>query len=155
MLGKLIDKAARELYRLFHPAVWGKKLQINGIPKITELHNLELGMNVSLNRDVYIQSKEKVTIENNVTLSKGVTLLTEGLDTNHYFDNAQKQFRDHIKKPIRIGEGTWVAAGVIICPGVEIAAYSIVAAGSVVVTSLTEENVLYGGCPAKKIKELT
>lgn len=43
--------------------------------------------------------------------------------------------------------------GVIICPGVEIGRGTIVAAGSVVINNC-KENCLYGGNPAKLIKEL-
>lgn len=53
-----------------------------------------------------------------------------------------------------IGDGTWISAGAIICPGVRIAANSIVGAGAVVSKDLTEEGMIYGGVPAKKIKEI-
>ncbi len=103
---------------------------------------------------MFLYSAGGVVIGNKVTLSKGVYILTEGLDTLQYLENAQKRYRDHIRKRVVIGDGTWIAAGVIVCPGVEIAANSIVAAGSVVLKSLTEEGVIYGGVPAKKIKEI-
>lgn len=154
-VARIIDKTHRELYRIFHPQVWGKRLQINGIPRITDYRNIKIGVNVSINKDVYIQSSGRVIIGSNVTLSKGVTILTEGLDTSNYIENAQKQYRDHIIKEVVIGNGTWIASGVIVCPGIEIAANSIIAAGSVVVKNLTEEGVVYGGVPAKKIRELT
>lgn len=99
MLYKILDKSIREMYRLLHPMLWGKGLQINGIPVITNYGNLKLGKDVSINRDVYIQcSSEEVIIGNNVTLSKGCSILTEGIKTNHYIQNAQKKYRPHIKK---------------------------------------------------------
>ena len=55
MLLRLLDKAKRELYRATHPALWGKRLQINGIPSISGLKCLKLGMDVSVNGDVLIQ----------------------------------------------------------------------------------------------------
>ena len=74
--------------------------------------------------------------------------------TYHYIENARRIYRSHIKKNVVIGEGVWIAAGAIVCPGVEVARNSIVAAGAVVSKSLLEEGVLYGGVPAKKIKDL-
>ena len=152
---KVLDKITREVYRLLHPILWKKRLQINGIPSITNFKKLKIGKDVSINRDVYIQtSGGGVTLGDRVTLSKGCFILTEGLDTNNYIENAHKRYRDHVSKNVVIGDGTWIAAGVIVCPGVSIASNSIVAAGSVVVEDLTEDGVLYGGIPAKKIRDI-
>ena len=154
MIERLFSKIKREIYRLFHPGLWRKKLQINGIPCISDYKNIKFGMNVSINQDVVIQGAGGVVIGNNVTLSRDVKILTEGLDTYHYIENARRIYRSHIKKNVVIGEGVWIAAGAIVCPGVEVARNSIVAAGAVVSKSLLEEGVLYGGVPAKKIKDL-
>ena len=154
MIGKIFNKLNREIYRLLHPEVWWKGLQINGVPCISDYQNIEIGKHVSINQDVVIQGAGGVVIGNNVTLSRNVKILTEGLDTNYYIENARRIYRSHIKGKVIIGEGVWIAAGVIVCPGVEIARNSIVAAGAVVSKSLLEEGVMYGGVPAKKIKEL-
>ena len=155
LLHRLFSKIVRELYRLIHPALWGKRLQINGIPTITNPKNFMIGMDSSINADVFIQSSGSVQIGDRVTLSRGVRILTEGLDTTIYLENAKKKIREHIKKNVIIGNGTWIACGVTVCPGVEIAKNSIIAAGSVVIENITEEGFLYGGIPAKKIKKLT
>lgn len=154
MIYRIFDKLFREIYRFFHPYLWGKRLQINGVPRILDLKNMNIGMDVSINQDVYIQGSGGVLIGDRVTLSKGVNILTEGLDTSKYTDNAQNKFRNHIKRRVVIGSGTWLAAGVIVCPGVKIAKNSIVAAGAIVSEDLEEDGVLYGGIPARKIKEL-
>lgn len=39
-----------------------------------------------------------VIIGNKVTLSHGVTILSVGLDTTSYAENAEKKYRDHIRK---------------------------------------------------------
>ena len=52
---KLLSKLYRELYRLFHPRIWGKRLQINGIPYIVGSENLILGFDVSINEKCYLQ----------------------------------------------------------------------------------------------------
>ncbi len=54
--------------------------------------------------------------------------------------------------PITIGPGVWLGARVVVTPGVEIGAGSVIAAGAVV-TKTVPENELWGGVPAKKIRE--
>ena len=95
-----------------------------------------------------------VSIGDRVTLSRGVTILTAGLDARDYIKNAGKRYRDHVIKDVVIGEGTWLAANVLVCPGVTIAKNCIIAAGAVVSSNLTEEGCLYGGIPARLIKRL-
>ena len=54
------------------------------------------------------------------------------------------------KKPVKICDGAWIGARVILLPGVIIGKNSIIAAGAVV-TKNVDENCIYGGVPAKKI----
>jgi acetyltransferase-like isoleucine patch superfamily enzyme len=54
-------------------------------------------------------------------------------------------------KPTKIGKDVWIGAHSIIMTGVTIGDGSIIAAGSVV-TKNVEEFAIYGGIPAKKIK---
>lgn len=53
-----------------------------------------------------------------------------------------------------IGEGTWIAANVTVCPGSIIGRECIIAAGAVVCGKLDEDSCVYAGVPAKKIKKL-
>ena len=95
-----------------------------------------------------------VLIGDRVTLSREVMILTVGLDTSNYIENANKQYRDHIVSSVEIEEGVWLGAKVLVLPGAHIAKNSIVAAGAVVVGDLSTEGCLYGGIPAKYIKNL-
>lgn len=151
---RVIDKTLRELYRLFHPIIWGKRVQINGIPRIYG-ENLILGKDISLNPGVIIQTSGGVEIGDRCTISRGVTILTASLDTSDYLENSKQIFRDHTEKKVVIEEGVWLAANAIVCPGVTIAKESIVAAGSVVCKDLAEPGCLYAGNPAKMIKKIT
>lgn len=58
-----------------------------------------------------------------------------------------------VGKPITVENGCWIGARSIILPGVTIGQGCIIAAGSVV-TKDCEPNGLYGGVPARRIKEL-
>lgn len=72
---------------------------------------------------------------------------------SHKIGNAKHRAGDHICKPIYVGNGCWIGAGVIILPGVTIGHGCVIAAGSVV-TKNCDCNCLYAGVPAKKIKDL-
>lgn len=56
-------------------------------------------------------------------------------------------------KEVRIGKDVWIASNVTILKGVEIGDEAIVAAGSIVTTSIPSRTI-YGGNPAKKIKDI-
>jgi serine acetyltransferase len=56
--------------------------------------------------------------------------------------------------PVRIGERCFISTGVVVTPGVVIADRIVVGAGAVVVRSLEEEECLYAGVPARKIRSL-
>ena len=151
---RLFIKITSEVYRLFHKELWGKRVQINGIPRITGRDKLDVGYDVSINENCFLQCGGGVTIGNRVTLSHGVTIFTAGLDTLHYSENSDKRFREHVKKSVSIGEGTWCAANVTVCPGAVIPERCIIAAGSVVCGDLKESDCVYGGVPAKLIRRI-
>lgn len=58
-------------------------------------------------------------------------------------------------KPVVIGDYTFVGTGSIILPGSRLPAYSVLAAGSVLNREYVEENWLYAGSPAVKVKQLS
>ena len=72
MFLRILNKLRRESYKLFRPILWGRSLQINGIPTIGNIKRLELGYDVSLNSDCYIQCVGGgVKIDNCVKISHG------------------------------------------------------------------------------------
>ena len=154
MLVKIIDKTIRELYRLVHPQLWGKNIQINGVPRIYDINKLKLGNNISINTRCVLQSYGGIKIGNNVTISDGAKILTRSLKVNNYIDNAKKTERDHVDAPVEIGAGTWIATNAIVLPGVKIPRNCIIAAGAVVTKSLVGESSIYAGVPARFIKHL-
>lgn len=93
----------------------------------------------------------KVTIGNFTMIAYNVLIL--GGDHNYKVAGVPTIFagRDVIK-PTIIGDDVWIGAGSIIMSGVTIGDGSIIAAGSVV-TKDVEPYCIYGGNPAKKIKD--
>lgn len=93
----------------------------------------------------------KVTIGNFTMIAHDVMIL--GGDHNYKKAGIPTVFagRDETR-PTNIGDDVWVGAGSIIMAGVTIGDGAIIAAGSVV-TKDVEPYCIYGGTPAKKIKE--
>lgn len=154
-IDKIVYKSRRLVWLFFHPYLWGKNIQINGIPKIQVPYKLKLGKYVSINENVFLQAKGGISIGDNVTLSYGTTILTEGLSIIEYSNNCKKKYRDHECKSVEIGNGTWIGANVIILPGAKIPNGCVIAAGAVVSGTLKKDNCLYAGVPSRLIKELS
>lgn len=102
-----------------------------------------------INRDAFINCREEVYIGKNVYLAFGVSVFT----ATHDIGTTDMRAGAHKRLPVKIEEGCWIGAKAIILPGVTIKEGCVIAAGSVV-TKDCEPNGLYGGVPAKRIKDL-
>ena len=103
------------------------------------------------------------TFANNVTLTylaehwsllaTSVTMLSI-LAGNHKFDPQTGWFSARTEKDgddsVVIGEGTWIASGVTVTPGVKIGRANLICAGAVL-TKSTEDYAIMAGVPAKKV----
>jgi acetyltransferase-like isoleucine patch superfamily enzyme len=92
---------------------------------------------------------ELITIGDRVTISHDVRIYT------HTITPVSSRLARvyHSTAPVTIGDGAWVAAGCLICPGVTVAPDCLIAAGAVV-TKSTESGWLYAGNPARRIKPI-
>jgi len=68
------------------------------------------------------------------------------------FENVNHVGTEDLKCPISIGSQVWIGAKVVITPGVCIGDRVIVAAGAVVTKNIPDRE-LWGGVPAKKIRD--
>lgn len=92
-----------------------------------------------------------VTIGNFTMIAHNVMIL--GGDHNYKVAGTPTVFAGRpVTKPTNIGDDVWVGAGSIIMSGVTIGDGAIIAAGSIV-TKDVEAYCIYGGNPAKKIKD--
>ena len=151
MIGRIYRRIKTSCFKILFPRFSSAVLY--EIPKVYFKERLNLGTKVHINDCVFINAVGGVTIGNYAVLSHGVTIVSTGLDTALWVRRAVEE-DNHIAKPIIIGDNVWVGANVTICAGVTVAKNSIIAAGAVVSKDLLEEGCLYGGIPAKKIKEL-
>jgi acetyltransferase-like isoleucine patch superfamily enzyme len=109
--------------------------------------NLKIGKNVFFNSGVKIQDQGGVTIEDGVLIGHNVVIAT----ANHRMSPTHRG--DLYLSPVRIGKNVWIGANATICPGVSIGDGAVIAAGAVV-TENVPENTVYGGVPAKFIKNI-
>lgn len=115
------------------------------------VHKLTIGSNVSIHPMCYIESAGEVNIGNNVSIAHSTSLIS----TNHEWSDRSLpiKYNPISFSSITIKDDVWIACGVRILAGVVIQSRSIIAAGAVVNKNVLG-NSIYGGVPAKLIKEL-
>lgn len=111
------------------------------------------------NFNLVILDCANVTIGNDVFFGPNCTLATP----MHPFLSSERNMKTHedgslynleYAKPIKIGNGCWIASNVTICGGVTIGDDTIIGAGSVVTRDIPS-GVLAVGNPCKVIRKLT
>ena len=155
-------------------------MQIGGgtkIPKmyVTWPHQIFIGKNCQIERNIFLKydgvwaEGKSILIEDNVfigancefNISECIVIGKESMiasgckfiDHNHSTELLPKSQRkgDSCKK-ITIGQDVWLGANVVVLAGVNIGDGSIVGAGAVVTRSIPS-NEIWGGIPARKIKD--
>lgn len=106
---------------------------------------LKMGKESSLGKKAWVYCLNDISIGNYSCIGQDVYLLTGSHDIS-------SSTFDLVTKPIEIGDGVWVATSSTVLPGVKLSDMSVVGAGSVVVKS-TNENDVIGGNPAHFIKK--
>ncbi len=158
--------AVVHIVRVFYPSKLGNRIKT----QLLRMSGAQIGINCFIHQNVYISSPERLQIGDNCVLSRGVLLTATGgltigndvligydskiLTRNHVIPDRREdtvRWSGHADKPVVIEDDCWVAANVMILPGVTLSKGTVVAAGSVL-TKDTEEYGVYAGIPAKKIK---
>lgn len=152
MLGRIIRKVKTTVFKLLNWSVFSQA-DLYEVPRVYFKNRVKLGSHVHINDNVFLHAAGGITVGDDCVLSHGVSLISTGLKTEGWA-NRDRKADIHVDKPIVIGENVWLGANVTVCAGVTVAPNCIIAAGAVVAKDLTEENCLYGGVPAKKIKSL-
>lgn len=110
---------------------------------------LTLGPRAFINYDCFLDLGAPVTLGPDVGLGYGTMLITCGHDAGP----AQRRWGTAVNAPIDIGEGTWVGSRVTILPGVTIGRGCVIASGAVVTADCAPDG-LYGGVPARRLRDL-
>ncbi|WP_431293679.1 acyltransferase [Pedobacter sp. P26] len=90
-----------------------------------------------------------VTIGDDVIMAQNVVI--SGLNHSYQDINLPISKQPVITSPVKIGEGSWIAANVVITAGVTIGVHTVIAAGAVVTKDVPDFCVAAGN-PAKVIK---
>ncbi len=112
---------------------------------------LKVGNGTHIGDYTIIDVADNLTIEDEIAIGPNCTIYTH--DHNYNVKEKAAWKGGVVPKSIIIKKGAWVGSSVTLLPGVEIGAKSVIAA-SAVVTKNVDANCIYGGIPAKKIKEI-
>jgi maltose O-acetyltransferase len=110
---------------------------------------VHVGARTFINYGCVILDAAAVTIGSDVQIGPNVQLLT----ALHPLDAVERRRGTETAAPVRIGDGAWLAAGVIVCPGVTVGEETVVGAGSVVIRDLPERHLCVGN-PCRPLREL-
>ena len=102
-----------------------------------------------VNAGVLFDGSDEITIGPRVHIGMKAMILTGG----HHIGPSTRRAGDIDSAPVTIEEGAWIGAGAIVMPGVTVGRGVVIAAGAVV-TQSCEAVGLYGGVPARRIREL-
>lgn len=111
---------------------------------------IAIGAGCFVNCDAIFLDCASITIGDHVQIGPRVQLVTA---LHPVDDHEARRAGWESAAPIVIGDNAWLAAGVIVCPGVTIGDNSVIGAGSVVVSDVPAR-VLAAGNPCRIIREL-
>jgi maltose O-acetyltransferase len=112
-------------------------------------YQIRIGARTFVNYGGVVLDAAEVRIGADVQIGPNVQLLT----ALHPLESAPRRRGLETAEPIVIADGAWLAAGVIVCPGVRIGDDAVVGAGSVVTTDLPGRHLCFGN-PCRVIREL-
>jgi maltose O-acetyltransferase len=111
---------------------------------------IAVGAGCFINYDAILLDCASITIGDNVSIGPRAQLVTALHPVDDY---EARRAGWESAAPIVLGDNVWLAAGVIVCPGVTIGANSAIGAGSVVIGDIPA-GVLAAGNPCRVIREL-
>lgn len=108
----------------------GENIKIHEGVRFRCIHKLQVGDNVQIGVDNFIQASGGLTLGNNILLGPGVKVWS----INHRFDDLTKSIveQGYNRDAVIIGDGVWLGANVFVLPGVQIPEGCVVGACSVV-----------------------
>jgi len=113
-------------------------------------HQLVLRKNVFINVGFFFDGTETLRVGNNVRMGQFVSVITA---THRIGPPEQRCEITPIYGDVTIEDGCWIGARATLMPGVTVRRGCVIASGATVFFD-TEPNGLYGGTPARRLKEL-
>lgn len=113
---------------------------------------IKIGDNVGIS-NTNIVSMISITIEDDVIIGAGTRIMDSDFHSLQYINRMQSKDTHINSKPVIIKKGAFIGAYSIILKGVTVGEKSVIAAGSVV-TKDVPKNEIWGGNPAKFIRNV-
>ena len=113
-------------------------------------HHLHLGSGVYVNFNLTLVDDGSVYVGDGAMIGPNVTITT----ANHPIDPTLRARGLQYNKDVYIGENAWIAAGVIILPGVRIGKNTVIGAGSVVTRDIPDDVVAVGN-PCRVLRPIS
>jgi maltose O-acetyltransferase len=112
-------------------------------------YRISVGARTFINYGVVVLDGAAVSVGDDVQIGPGVQLLT----ALHPLEPEARRRGIETAAPVSVGDGAWLATGVIVCPGVTIAADTVVGARSVVTRDLPAGHLCLGN-PCRVIRAI-
>jgi len=115
-------------------------------PRVSIKHpwRLSIGAHSWIGEGVLIDNLVTVSIGANACLSQGAFILTG----NHDYTSPSFTLRTG---PVHVGDGAWIGARAVICPGVSVGCNTVITVGSILTRDAVADSV-YTGHPATRIR---
>jgi len=139
-----VSAPKRFLLRLFGASI-GRGVVIKPRVNIKYPWRLRVGDHGWIGEGSWIDNLVEVTVGNHVCISQGAYLLTG----NHDYKDERFGF---LGSPIVLGDGSWVGAFAVVCPGARLGPNSIVTVGSIL-RGEAEPDGIYSGNPAVRVRD--
>lgn len=110
---------------------------------------IRIGARTFVNFNCTMLDGAPISVGKECLIASGVQLIT----ATHPIDPVARRAAWEQALPVTIGDGVWLGAGALVCPGVSIGDNTVVGAGSVVTRSLPSGVVAYGN-PARVAREI-
>jgi acetyltransferase-like isoleucine patch superfamily enzyme len=113
---------------------------------------IEIGDDCHFSGYAVISATLSIVVESHVIFARNVHIL----DHNHRIDLEDIPIRfqgETAPEPVRIMEGSWVGANVVILPGVTVGRGAVIAANSIVRDDV-RDRVIVAGAPAREIRRI-
>lgn len=129
--------------RVGHGTLIGGAMAVSGRSQLT------------IGRDCWINVSSRFDLSSTVDIGDRVAIGQEALilTNSHELGPSESRAGRLANQPVRIGDGTWLGARVVVLPGVTIGAGAIVAAGAVVHRDVPPDT-LVAGVPAVPVRDL-
>ena len=112
-------------------------------------YQISVGARTFINFGAVVLDAAEVRIGDDVQIGPGVQLIT----ALHPLEPEPRRRGVETAAPVSVGDGAWLAAGVIVLPGVTIGADAVVGSGSVVTKDMPAGHLCFGN-PCRVIRQI-